>query len=142
MKNPVVESIYAKNRWNADEAGLMEGQGSNSLVLGRSEKSIIRKKQPGSRVWTSFIECVSATGSSLPPLVIFKGKSVQEQWFPLELDKFDKWQFTASENGWTDDEIAVEWLKKVFIPGTTTPTPEKRLLVLDGYNSHTTVDFI
>lgn len=40
----MVLSIYAENRWNSDEAGLIEGQEYNSLVLGSSEKSIIRKK--------------------------------------------------------------------------------------------------
>ena len=59
-----------------DEAGIMEGLGENGLVVGSSQKRSIQKKTPGARAWTSFIECVSATGVSLPPLVIFKGKSV------------------------------------------------------------------
>jgi hypothetical protein len=60
-----------------DESGIMEGFGANGLVVGSSEKHSIYKKLPGSRAWTSFIECVSATGKALSPLVIFKGKSVQ-----------------------------------------------------------------
>jgi hypothetical protein len=60
-----------------DESGIIEGFGANGLVLGSSEKHLIQKKQPGSRVWTSFIECVSATSKALSLLVIFKGKSVQ-----------------------------------------------------------------
>jgi hypothetical protein len=81
-----------------------------------------KKKQPGSRAWTSFIECISATGQALKPLVIFKGKTVQQQWFPTDIDKYDNWQFTASDNGWTSDKTAFEWLEKVFIPSTTPPT--------------------
>jgi hypothetical protein len=54
----------------------MEGIGANGLVVGSSERRSIQKKQSGSRVWTSFIECVLATGKALLPLVIFKGKSV------------------------------------------------------------------
>ncbi|KAK8041339.1 hypothetical protein PG994_014346 [Apiospora phragmitis] len=72
-----------------------------------AENRSIRKKQPGSKAWTSFIECVSAQGHALPPLVIFKGKTVQ-QWFPLDLSPFKGWQFTATENGWITDETAVE----------------------------------
>jgi hypothetical protein len=60
-----------------DESGIMEGQGVNGLVVGSTEKRSIQKKQPGSRAWTSFIECVSATRKALTPLVIFKGKTVQ-----------------------------------------------------------------
>jgi hypothetical protein len=101
-----------------DESGILEGKGSNGLVLGSAEKTAIQKKQPGSRAWTSFIECISATGTALPPLVIFKGKSVQQQWFPLDLAIYASWKFTATENGWITDSTAVEWLEKVFIPLT------------------------
>ena len=60
-----------------DESGIMEGYGANRLVVGSAEKRSIQKKQPGSRAWTLFIECVSATGKALFSLVIFKRKSVQ-----------------------------------------------------------------
>ncbi|KID59616.1 transposase, partial [Metarhizium hybridum] len=126
-----------------DEAGIMEGLGENGLVVGSSERRSVQKKTPGSRVWTSFIECVSATGRALPPLVIFKGKSVQQQWFPHDLSYFKDWQFTATKNGWTSDQTAVEWLKKIFIPRTQPSDPsERRLLVLDGHGSHESVDFM
>lgn len=108
LQPPDIKVIKPGNRYNMDEAGLLEGQGGNGLVLGSAEKRSIRKKQPGSRTWTSFIECISATGRHLPPLVIFKGKSVQQQWFPRDLSPFTDWQFTATENGWTTNDTAVE----------------------------------
>ena len=126
-----------------DEAGLLEGQGSNGLVLESAEKRSVRKKQPGSRAWTSFIECISALGRALPPLVIFKGKSVQQQWFPLDLSLFKDWQFTATENGWITDCTAVEWLEKIFIPRTQPDDPlDYRLLIVDGHGSHATTEFM
>ncbi|OHW98495.1 transposase [Colletotrichum incanum] len=101
-----------------DETGILEGQGSNGLVLGMSETKSVRKKQPRSRAWVSIIECISALGHALDPLIIYKGKTVQQQWFPLDLSPYKGWQFTATENGWTTDDTAVEWLHKVFIPQT------------------------
>ena len=65
-----IMAIKPCNRYNMDEIGILEGMGSNSLVLGSSECRSILKKQPGSRAWTSIIECISATGKALPPLVI------------------------------------------------------------------------
>ena len=59
-----------------DEAGIMEGQGLNGLVVGSAQKRFIQKKQLGSRAWTFFIECILATGQALLLLVIFKSKSV------------------------------------------------------------------
>jgi hypothetical protein len=118
----------------------MEGYGANGLVVGSSERRSIQKKQPGSRAWTSFIECISATGKALPPLVIFKGKSVQQQWFPQELSPYKGWEFTATDNTWTSESTAIEWLEKVFLPQTYTLEP--RLLIVDGHGSHETTDFM
>jgi 4-hydroxybenzoate polyprenyltransferase len=74
---------------------------------------------------------------------MFKGKSVQQQWFPKDLTPFEGWEFTATDNGWTTDKTAVEWLEKLFIPLTAPSRPqEKRLLVLDGHGSHETTDFM
>jgi 4-hydroxybenzoate polyprenyltransferase len=140
---PAIKAIKPANRWNMDEAGIMEGLGVNGLVVGRRERKAILKKQPGTRAWTSFIECISAAGRYLSPLVIFKGKSVQQQWFPLDLTPFKGWEFTATDNGWTNNAVAVEWLKKIFIPQTQPDDPsEYRLLILDGHGSHTSDDFM
>lgn len=140
---PAVKEVLPRNRWNMDEAGIMEGQGTNGLVLGSSEKQSVQKTQPGSRVWTSFIECISATGISLPPLVIFKGITVQQQWFPTDLQPMKDWLFTATPNGWTDNKSGLEWLQKVFIPRTQPEDPHAaRLLVLDGHGSHESDEFM
>lgn len=140
---PAIKHIKPKNRYNMDEAGIMEGQGLNGLVLGSAEYRIIQKKEPGSRNWTSLIECVSAVGKALDPLIIYKGKSVQQQWFPVDLTPYKDWNFTATDNGWTTNATCLEWLKKVFIPQTTpSQSNEARLLILDGHGSHETTEFM
>ncbi len=138
----VIKAIKPETRWNMDEAGLLEGQRSNGLVLGSRERRSIQRKHPGSRIWTTFIECISATGSSLSPLVIFKGKTVQQQWFPTDLASFEDWKSTATPNGWTDDNTALEWLEKIFIPRSApSDLSERRLLIMDGHGSHVTTEF-
>lgn len=143
LEIPAIKAIKPENRWNMDEAGIMEGQGDNGLVVASTGIRAIQKKQPGSMAWTSFIECISALGVALDPLVIFKGKTVQQQWFPTELANFKGWQFTATDNGWTTNNTALEWLKKVFIPQTVPQDPlEARLLILDGHGSHESTEFM
>ncbi|KAK8869161.1 transposase [Apiospora arundinis] len=143
LRIPQIQAIKPENRHNMDEHGILEGQGGNGLVVGSSELRSIQQKQPGSRRWTTILECVSALGRAIPPLVIYKGKSVQEQWFPQELGEFKGWKFDASNKGWTNDEIAVKWLEDVFIPETAPNDPkDARLLILDGHGSHTTDDFM
>ena len=97
-----------------------------------------------SRSWTSIIKCVSATGVALNPLVIFKAKSIQDQWFKDQfLEKHPTWQVAFSENGWTSNEIALEWLEKIFLPETAPEDPSQaRLLIVDGHGSHTTDEFM
>jgi hypothetical protein len=58
-----------------DKAGIIEGMGDNSLVVGSAYKRFIQKKQPGSRAWTSFIECIFVLGRALYPLVIVTAKT-------------------------------------------------------------------
>jgi len=76
LEIPAVKAIKPENRWNMDEASIMEGQGENGLVVGSVDRRQIQKKQPGSKTWTSFIKCVSAAGRALRPLLMFKGKAV------------------------------------------------------------------
>jgi 4-hydroxybenzoate polyprenyltransferase len=122
---------------------MMEGIGMNGLVLGSREKKSVLIKQPGSRSWISILEAISADGRVLPSTVIFKGKTVQQQQFPQNLDFLDDWNFTCSEKGWTNNQIALIWLKMVFIPLTKPDNPrEPRLLILDGHGSHMTEDFL
>ncbi|KAF7520283.1 hypothetical protein G7054_g12829 [Neopestalotiopsis clavispora] len=60
-----------------------------------------------------------------------------------DLTPFGSWRFTATDNGWTSDPTALEWLQKVFIPFTQPNDPqEARLLVLDGHGSHETTEFM
>lgn len=64
------------------ETGANEGYGLNGYVLVSVKTPKIQGKQPSSRAWTTIIECISATDKSILALVIYKGKSVQQQWFP------------------------------------------------------------
>ncbi|RKK73942.1 hypothetical protein BFJ68_g18194 [Fusarium oxysporum] len=90
-----------------------------------------------SRTWTSFIEAVTATGRALKPGIIFKGKELQKQWFLNEFELIADWHYITSPNGWTDNHIALEWLKDVYLPQTEPrDASDARLIILDGHGSH------
>ncbi|KAL8329939.1 hypothetical protein RB597_005300 [Gaeumannomyces tritici] len=141
MENARIASIPPKYRHNMDEGGLQEGRTGNGLTLGLAGTRALHRKEPGSRTWTSFIECVSADGHWLRPLIIFKGKHVQDPWFPSGEGSFNDWEFTATDNGWTNDRTGLEWLQKIYLPGTQPDPPQPRLLILDGHGSHVTKAF-
>jgi len=111
--------IPPRRRYNADEGGIMEGEGINGLVIGSSQKNpnTVPVKTINARTWTSMVECISALGAALDPLIIFKAKSIQHQWFKNDfLAKHPGWHVTFSENGWTSNDITTKWLEKVFLP--------------------------
>ncbi|KAJ3454118.1 hypothetical protein MRS44_018012 [Fusarium solani] len=130
--------IKPENTVNVDEGGIRAGFGLDSLVIGSSDprrKAFLKGSQP--RTWTTFIEAVTADGRLLKPGIIFKGKELQRQWSIDEIRGIADWYYITSDNGWTDNHIAVEWLKEVYLPQTQ-PADESdaRLIILDGRGSH------
>ncbi|KAF4334743.1 hypothetical protein FBEOM_11425 [Fusarium beomiforme] len=134
--------IKPENTVNVDEGGIMAGFGLDSLVIGSSDpkkKAMLKGVQ--SRTWTSFIEAVTATGRALKPGIIFKGKELQKQWFLNEFELIADWHYITSPNGWTDNHIALEWLKDVYLPQTEPhDASDARLIILDGHGSHAQPD--
>ena len=78
-----VSWIPPQRRYNADESGIMEGQGINGLVINSSEQNpnAVPIKTTNVQTWMSIVECISVVGVALDPLVIFETKSIQDQWF-------------------------------------------------------------
>ncbi len=78
--------------------------------------------------------------------MIFTGASLQGQWFPpsfrLEAE-FPDWQYDFSPTGWSNADIALKWLKEVYLVETKPKSPsEWRLLILDEHSSHISVKFM
>ena len=88
----------------------------------------------------SIIKCIGINKYTIPAFVIFQGQRIQHEWISPDLHKDTA--IHISPNGLTTQEIAVEWLKhfdtytKPQIRGTY------RILVLDGHNSHVSLDFV
>ena len=85
------------------------------------------------------IKCVSAIDKKIKSIVIFRGKLLQSSWFTP--DKVPDFLYTSSENSWTSNAIAVEWLYRVFL-SETNANGALRLLLLNNYDSHIMVQFI
>ena len=120
LQQSPVREVRPANRWNMDETGIMEGITASQTVFAEAgAKKVYVKKQKRNK-WTTIIECVSAEGNYLPPTIIWQGKSVQQQWFPEETVQLENWSFTASKNGYSNNNIGLEWLTDVFIPHTKT----------------------
>ena len=137
-------NVQQEDVWNMDEHGIGLGVCNNSRVLGARGKRKTYIQSPENREWVSILECISASGRFIRPLVIFKGKDVQTSWFAD--DNIPDWLIATSSKGWTANCIALRWLKGIFLPETARTLPNgrlaPRLLVLDGHGSHVNVEFM
>ena len=59
-----------------DETGIAISVCNNTRVLASTYKRKAYVKSPENREWITIVECVSADGRTLRPLVIFKGQRV------------------------------------------------------------------
>ncbi|EDN04832.1 predicted protein [Histoplasma mississippiense (nom. inval.)] len=142
-------NIEPGNIYNFDEKGFLLGfihtlkriVSINALKSGRT----IGASQDGSREFITLLASICADGTSLPPALIYQGESrdMQDTWLEDFDSKKDQVYFAASENGWSNDEYGLMWLKKIFEPHTKKKAGRGyRLLILDGHSSHVNMAFI
>ncbi|EED21178.1 pogo transposable element, putative [Talaromyces stipitatus ATCC 10500] len=134
--------IADEDIYNFDETGFAMGISSTAKVICSSDRSgkpsLI---QPGNREWVTIVECVGSTGTVVPPLIIFKSGTNRAECYTSPKLPPD-WSITHSPNGWTSDEIGLQWLERIFEPKTRPLTVGTyRLLILDGHSSHLTPGF-
>jgi DDE superfamily endonuclease/Tc5 transposase DNA-binding domain len=142
VRNTIAKyGILDEDIYNFDETGFQMGVITTAKVITGAERSNRPVSiQPGNREWVTAIDCISSSGWSLPPVIIFEGKVHQSTWYTeaLPLD----WTIGVSENGWTDDKLGLVWLQNVFEKHTAHRTKGNyRLLILDGHGSHVTPEF-
>ena len=80
------------------------------------------------RTMVTAIECISADGRSLLPLIIWPASTHRSNWTTYPTPG---WHYACSESGYTDSKISLEWLKRVFDPKTKARAHQKpRILIL------------
>jgi hypothetical protein len=133
--------ICDEDVYNFDEASFMMGKITTQLVVTGSERRGRPKSiQPGNREWVTLIAAINAAGWSIPPFLIFAGKSHLSAWYE-EAEIPRDWAISVSKNGWTTNELGVEWLKHFNAYTKTRVIGARRLLVLDGHESHHSLEF-
>jgi hypothetical protein len=150
--------IKSRDIYNMDEKGIQLGIDKRTMVLVERDQKSVQQVEDGNRELVTVIECVSADGHVLPPSVIFKAKTRDLQWGAINpcdarCDAVSTFRpclliylrsVSISDNGWTDQDLGMKWIKKDFEPTSAARMTEPgwRLLILDGHNSHLTYGFI
>jgi hypothetical protein len=134
-------SIQPGDTWNFDETGFMMGLIQSGMVVTGSERQGRPKSvQPGNREWITAIPAINAEGQSIPPFIIGSGQYHLANWY-RESNLPGDWVIATSQNGWTNNELGLEWLKHFDRSTAKRSVSLYRLLILDGHESHHSVDF-
>ncbi|KAI1512151.1 DDE superfamily endonuclease [Pyrenophora tritici-repentis] len=109
------------------------------VVTGLERRGRPKAIQPGNREWVTLIAAINAAGWSVPPLLIFAGQYHLSAWYEEDIPR--DWAIAVSDNGWTNNELGVEWLKHFNAYTKTRVVGARRLLVFDGHKSHHSLEF-
>jgi len=116
--------------------GTSIGTANDAQVVVDSSVSTTYEAQPRRQEWVTAIECISATGEKIPPLIILKGTNLLTTWLPQPLPS--GWMFSCNESGWMSNYHGMEWIKhfEAKTQGNLRSPDEYRLVICDGHDSH------
>src|SRR6187402_939167 len=134
-------AIQESDIYNFDETGFMMGVISTGMVVTSSDgRKQAKKTQPGNREWVTVIQAVNSVGYAVPPFLVMAGKNHLECWYN-EVDFPPQWRAGVTSNGWTTNEMGIEWVYHFEEFTAPRRVGVYRLLVLDGHESHHSVEF-
>ena len=116
--------------FNMDETGFPLDPKPLKTIHSRVEKNPFSVSS-GSKSQVTVVACMSATGQSIPPLIIWKRKTMTVDMANGEIPGT---QYGFSEKGWMQSNLFNSWFKKQFI--RYAPASRPLLLLLDGHSSH------
>ena len=108
-------------------------------------KKTLGKNQDGSREFISLLATICADGTALTPSLIYQGTTydLQDTWLEDYDHSSEEAYFAASQKGWTNEDLGLSWLEKIFEPATRSKAGySKCLLIVDGHSSHVNMKFI
>ena len=134
--------ICDEDKWNFDETGFRLGIARSDWVitLADDKQKKVFSKDPDNRESLTAIECINGAGGSIPSFLILSGLMIQGSW--AENDLNDGVMLSTAETGYSNDWLSIEWLKHFDKHSSKSQKGAYRLLMMDGYGSHHTIEFI
>jgi hypothetical protein len=137
VQNP---DILPENVYNMDETGIMLSMlNSVKVLVGKDDTHAYRGARV-KRTMVTAVECISADGRCLNPMIIWPAKTHRANWTTYPTPG---WVYALSDTGFTDSYISLQWLKLVFDPQTKQRANGKpRVLIWDGFGTHETLEIL
>ena len=119
-----------------DETGLPLNPKSAKVACSRGSKTVSCVTGEG-KAQITVLACTCATGTPLPPFVIYDRKTLNAG---LTTGEVPGTLYGLSSNGWIDRELFLYWFHKLFL--TSVPKVRPLILLMDGHSSHYSPDVI
>ena len=142
--------IYNEDKWNFNETGFRLGIARSDWVITLADnkfskdpdnrESLTVSKDPDNRESLTAIECINGAGGSIPSFLILSGLIIQGSWAENNLN--DRVMLSTAETGYSNNRLSIEWLKYFDKHSLKSQKGAYRLLMMDGYGSHHTIEFI
>jgi len=123
-----------------DETGFQIGVGKNGLILSKNKKDHYFGI-PQNRESATVIEAISAAGEVIHPFIILAAKQHRAHWY-RQPELHPETVIATSPTAYSNDEIAIDWIKHFERKSSCYGVGSYRLLILDGHGSHHTREFI
>ena len=120
-----VQAIY-----NCDETGLPLNPVSPKVITTKKSKHTSHICS-GDKAQITVLACTCATGTALPPFVIYDRKSLNPAYSKGEVPGT---LYGLSENGWMNQELFHQWFQNHFLQYV--PPSRPLILLMDGHTSH------
>ncbi|KAL2887357.1 hypothetical protein HOO65_050478 [Ceratocystis lukuohia] len=127
--------------YNFDGTGFMMGMiASRMVITGAEGRRKAKSIQLESREWITVIQAINAEGCAIPPFIVVASQDHIANWHQ-ESSLPEDWAIVTTHNGWADNDTSLAWLKHFNQHTTGRSTGRYRLLIIDGYDSHHSVEF-
>ncbi|XP_072401138.1 uncharacterized protein [Diabrotica undecimpunctata] len=139
----VIEELGLQERpsqiWNLDESSFCTDPSKTKIVGQRGAPSTRTISGPGKQN-TTVLMCCSASGKKAPPLIVFKGKHVWDQWTAPRGTEFLDTTYAATPKGWMETTVFRNYFENSFLKFIGSERPV--LVIYDGHASHLGADVI
>ena len=127
------KNIHHDNIFNMDEVSIPFDMPANHTIEQVGAKSVPIMTTGNEKTSCTVVLACSSSGLKLPPMVIFKRKTLPKGKFP------DGVVVKANEKGWMDEKLMQAWVGEVFIkrPGGFFHTSSS-MLICDSMRAHLT----
>jgi hypothetical protein len=132
--------LLPENVYNMDETGVMLSK-MNSVrdIMDRTNRHGCRGARV-KRTTVTAVECVSADGRYLHPMIIWPAATHRANWVTHATPG---WHYAYSDSGYTDSYLSLQWLRLVFEPQTRDRAGQRpRVLICDGFGTHETLEIL